>query len=250
MPFDRAIRQYTGRHLVPVIRTGKEYELPVNLAPNTFFALGRVLAQYNASANDVQTSTITGGPTGGDVLFTLANPHSGAIGTFRVPYNATNVVAQTAIVGLAGAGNYTVGGGPWPGTPLVFTAAGRYANMPVLLMKVASFLTGGTAPAVTIAKTAHGRSKGTYGWAADGGAAGLDVARCIISYACTTDSAGNITLGEYAQEGYAGEVFPDVPAWHAGVFDTKELVGLTATMVPQLGRLTSGTVADGQLAIE
>lgn len=250
MPFDRSIRQYTGVHLVPIIRTGKEYELPVNLAPNTYFARGRVLAQYNASANDVQTVTVTGTPTGGDVLFTLANPYSGAFGTFAVPYNATSTVAQTAIRALAGATEFTVGGGAWPGTPLVFTAAGRYANMPILLMKVTSRLTGGTTPAVTIAKTTNGRSKGTYGWAADGGSAGLDVARCIISYECTTDSAGNITLGAYAQEGYAGEVFPDVPAWHAGVFDTKELVGLTATMVPQLGRLTSGTVADGHLAIE
>ena len=250
MPFDRAIRQYTGRHLVPIYRTGKEYELPVNLAPNTYFAFGRVLGQYNTSANDVQTVTVTGGPTGGYVRMSLANPYSGAFGTFDLPYNVTSAQAQVLIRALVGSAEYAVSGGPFPATPLVFTAAGRYAAMPILTMKATSFLTGGSTPAVAVAKTTNGRSKGTYGWAADGGSGGLDVARCVVSYECTTDSGGNITMGAYAQEGYAGEVFPDVPAWHAGVFDTKELVGLSAAMVGQLGRLTSGVLADGQLAIE
>jgi hypothetical protein len=249
MVFDRSIRSFQGVGLVPLFPGGKWS--PVNLAPNTYFARARVLGQITNAANDVQTATVTGGPTGGLVRVRAAHPMSGAIGTFDLPWNATNVVAQSAIRGLMGPTNYNVTGGPWPGTPLVFTAAGQFVSMPILLMVVSeNLLTGGAAPAATFVKTTHGRSKGTFAPYVPGNADGSEVAKGLLQYECATDSAGNITFGPRAVEGYAGEVRPDAPMWVEGTFDTKEIVGLDAAAVAAMGgRIVRGSLADGDLYI-
>jgi hypothetical protein len=49
--------------------------------------------------------------------------------------------------------------------------------------------------------------------------------------------------------GYNAEAFPDAPAWFKGYFDTKDLTGLDAAGIVDLGRLVSGVLADGVLEI-
>lgn len=249
MPFDRSIRAFKGVPLVPLFPGGKWS--PVNLAPNTYFARGRVIGQISNAANDVQTGTVTGGPTGGLVRVMAAHPMSGAKGTFDLPFNASAAVAQGAIRALMGITEYVVTGGPWPATPLVFTAAGRFVQMPILLMTVSeNLLTGGAAPAAAFVKTTHGRSKGTFAPYLAGNADGSEVAKGLLQYECATDSAGNITFGPRAVEGYSGEVRPDAPMWVEGTFDTKEIVGLDAAAVAAMGgRIVRGSVADGDLYI-
>jgi hypothetical protein len=251
MDWDASIRRYNPVKLLPLYSGANYRERHVNLAPNTYFARGRVLGQVTNSANDVQTLTMGAGPTGGFARVRIAHPMSGAFATFDLPYNATNAVAQGLIQARVGSGNYTVTGGAWPGTPLVFTAAGQFVGMPVLLFTVESFLTGPGAPYTpTVAKTTNGRSQGTAAPYAAANADGSQVARAVMPWECATDSAGNITLGPKAQEGYRGEVFPSVPVYIGGLtLDTKELVGLDQAAVDSLGRISWGTLADGELEL-
>jgi hypothetical protein len=50
-----------------------------------------------------------------------------------------------------------------------------------------------------------------------------------------------------AVEGYNGEVECYATSYVSGYFDTKELVGLDAAAVADLGKLIRGTLADGIL---
>jgi hypothetical protein len=249
MAFDRSIRRYMmGNGVIPLFPGGKWS--PVNLAPNTYFAKGRVLGQITGSANDVQTFTMAGGPTGGHVTVRGAHPASGAFGTFELPWNATATQARDAIRALFGATSFNVTGGAWPGTPLVFTAAGEFVGMPILLFTVDnSALTGGADPEATVAHTTIGRSACTMAPYLNANADGSEVARGVCQYECSTDSAGNITFGPAAIEGYAGEVFPDAPMWVEGTFNCADLVGLDANAVGDLGRLVRGDVSTGEIYI-
>lgn len=249
MPLNRALMTYSGQKLLPIYRPEMADELPVNLAPNTRFRRGQIVGQITGSANDVQTLTITGTPTGGTLTVLVRNPNSGGWGTFSLPYNATATVAQGLIRALLGP-HITVTGGPLPTTALVFTASGSLINMPLHLMTIdANLLTGGTAPAGAFVKTTNGRSKATFAPRVSGASDGSQISKAIIPYECSTDSAGLVTFGPIAVEGYAGEVFRAAPAYVRGYFDTKTLIGLDATGVGELGRLVSGSVADGVLLV-
>lgn len=248
MPLDRSIRRYSGRKLAALYDPLSAHEFPVNLASATRFVMGRLLGQYTTTANDVQTLTVTGTPTGGSLTIRAWHPASGASGTFVLPYNASAATAQTLIRALLG-NHITVTGGPLPGSALVFTASGAFVNMPLTLMTIElNALTGGATPGggATIVKTTHGRSRGTYGLFTPGNADGTQIARAIMSYECTTDTGGNITFGPVAIDGYHGETFPDAPAYTRGYFDTKEIVGdIAAAITSGFGRIHTGSVADG-----
>ncbi len=105
-------------------------------------------------ANDVQTLSITGTPTGG--TFTLV---FGGQTTNAIPFNATAAQVQSALVALSsiGAGNVTCTGGPLPGANAVITFTGTlgFAAQPVITAGT-SALTGGTSPAVAVAHTTIG----------------------------------------------------------------------------------------------
>lgn len=197
--------------------------------------------------NDVQTVTVTGGPTSGSVILRFWEAYGGGSGLFTLPWNSSAATAQTAVRAVVGP-HITVTGGPLPGTPLVFTASGSYVFMPIDLMEVeTSALAGGTNPAMTIAHTTIGANKGQFGRYTPGASNGLEIARRINAYEVSINGAGDVTFGPVAVEHYNGEVLPAATAYVSGYFDTKELVGLDATAVGQLGRLVHGTVADGVL---
>jgi hypothetical protein len=101
--------------------------------------------------SEVQTVTITGGPTGGTFTLTLSGETTAAIA-----YNATAADVRTALEALSnvGTGNVTTGGGPLPGTAVTVTFDGSLGN--VAQMTATSSLTGGTSPAVTVATTTEG----------------------------------------------------------------------------------------------
>lgn len=118
-------------------------------------------ALSTTQTSEVQTITITGTPTGGTFTLSFRGQTTTAIA-----YNAANTAVQTALQGLStiGSGNATVTGGPGPATPYVVTFAGTLANQSVDTIVAVGSLTGGTAPAIAVAKT----TPGSTGWLSAG----------------------------------------------------------------------------------
>ncbi|MFJ9420684.1 hypothetical protein [Streptomyces sp. NPDC101249] len=106
-----------------------------------------------AGADEVQTVTISGTPTGGTFTLTFSGQTTAAI-----PYNATASAVQAALVALSNisTGDVTCAGGPLPGTPVTVTFAGQYHGADVPQMTASASFTGGTSPAVTVTTTTPG----------------------------------------------------------------------------------------------
>jgi hypothetical protein len=114
--------------------------------------------------SEVQTVTITGGPTGGTFTLTYSGQTTSAIA-----YNATASAVQAALEALSNLvpGEVTVTGGPGPATPYVVTFTGDLAGTDVTQMTSAGgSLTGGTTPAVTVTTTTPGGTGNAIGWRA------------------------------------------------------------------------------------
>jgi hypothetical protein len=104
---------------------------------------------------DVQTLSLTGGPTAG--IFTLTFQ---AQTTAGIPWNATNAQVQAALSDLIaiGTGNVVCTGGPLPGANVVVTFAGELAPGPQpVLTGTATGLIGPGSPAVAVAHTTTGQ---------------------------------------------------------------------------------------------
>ena len=109
-----------------------------------------VQAQYD----DVQTLTVTGGPSGGTFTLTF-NTHT----TGTIQYNDTAANVQAALVALTGVGSGQVGvtgsnGGPWT---VEWKGTLADAAQPAITLANNS-LSGGTAPSVSIVHTQTGQA--------------------------------------------------------------------------------------------
>lgn len=105
-----------------------------------------------SNANEVQTVTITGGPTGGTFTLTFSGQTTSAIA-----YNASASTVQTALAALStiGSGNVSVSGSN--GGPYTVTFTGTLGNKNVAAMTASGAgLTGGTSPSVSVATTTAG----------------------------------------------------------------------------------------------
>lgn len=104
-------------------------------------------------ANEVQTLTITGTPTGGTFTITFAGQTTAAIA-----YNASAATVKSALAALSNldATDLTITGGALPGIALTITFGGIYANTNVPALTTTSSLTGGTSPTITIATSTAG----------------------------------------------------------------------------------------------
>jgi hypothetical protein len=111
------------------------------------FALG--------GANEQQTVTVTGTPTGGTFTLTYAGATTAAIA-----YNAASAAVVSALEALPniGAGNVTGSGGALPGTPVVITFTNALARQNVGQMTASHSFTGGTTPAIAVTTTTAGSS--------------------------------------------------------------------------------------------
>jgi hypothetical protein len=112
-------------------------------------------APYAAPSNEVQTLTVTGGPTGGTFTIAWAGQTTGPIA-----YNATAATVQTALEALSNIapGDVTVtgnAGGPW-----TLHWAGAQLGNDVAAPTTTSSLTGGSSPTVTVATTTAGGAAG------------------------------------------------------------------------------------------
>jgi hypothetical protein len=99
-------------------------------------------------ANEQQTVTITGTPTGGNFTLTL----SGAT-TANIAFNAAAAAVQSALEALPniGVGNVAV-----PGTPFVLTFQNQLGKQNVAQLTAAHTFTGGTTPAIAVTTTTPG----------------------------------------------------------------------------------------------
>ncbi|KIF66297.1 hypothetical protein HY68_36975 [Streptomyces sp. AcH 505] len=106
---------------------------------------------YAAITNEVQTATVTGGPTGG--TFTLT--YSGQT-TTAIAYNATAATVQAALVALSNLapGDVVVTGAT--GGPYTLTFGGALLGENVASLTATASFTGGTSPGVTMATTTAG----------------------------------------------------------------------------------------------
>lgn len=108
--------------------------------------------------NEVQTVTITGTPTGGNITLTFRGATTG-----NIAYNAAADAVETALEALStiGDGDVRVTGGPGPGTPWVVTFLNDLGHSDLSAMTASGAgLTGGTTPAVAVAETTKGSSVG------------------------------------------------------------------------------------------
>ncbi|MFF7527367.1 phage tail tube protein [Streptomyces pseudovenezuelae] len=107
-----------------------------------------------AGTDEVQTVTITGGPTGGTYTLTFNSQTTSAI-----PYNATSSQVQTALEALSNIapGDVTCAGGPHPTTPITVNfGGGAYDGADVPQMTASGSFTGGTSPAIAVTTTTPG----------------------------------------------------------------------------------------------
>jgi hypothetical protein len=117
---------------------------------------GMVTAALNVvseTANDVQTVTITGAPTGGTFTLTYNSSTTAAIA-----FNAAAGNVQLALSTLPGVGtnNVLVTGGPGPSTAFTVTFLNVLGNNPIGVMTAAGSFTGGSSPSVSVVHTTTG----------------------------------------------------------------------------------------------
>lgn len=105
------------------------------------------------TGDEIQTVTITGGPTAG--TFTLT--YSGQT-TAGVAYNAAATAVQTALEALSniGTGNVLVTGGPGPATPYSVRFIAALGQTDVAQMTAAHTFTGGTTPGIAVTTATPG----------------------------------------------------------------------------------------------
>lgn len=136
--------------------------------PNGYFPSGIPLAKitasglygpYAASANEQQTVTVTGGPTGGTFTLTF-----GGQTTAGIAFSPTAAAVQAALETLTSIepGDVAVTGST--GGPFTATFKGRFAGQDVAAMTASgASLTGGTSPGVTIATATAGGDSASDG---------------------------------------------------------------------------------------
>jgi len=128
---------------------------PLNTAwPSKEAALSQMVKlSSSGTANDVQTITISGTPTGGTFQLRFLGENTEAI-----KYNATAAEVQAALRALPSVGgNVKCSGGPLPGTGVVVEFVEYFAKTLEPLIEVSTTtLTGGTTPKVEIAHTTPG----------------------------------------------------------------------------------------------
>ncbi len=104
-----------------------------------------------AGTNEVQTATISGGPTGGSFTLTF----NGAT-TAAIAFNAAAADVQSALeaLGTIGAGGVSVTGSAGGPYTVTFVGARGATNQPQ--MTAAHTFTGGTSPSIAVATTTEG----------------------------------------------------------------------------------------------
>lgn len=133
---------------------GDNQTFTVPLADTHRYLDRAVAPTVQVAYDDIQTLTVTGGPTGGTVVLRWGGNNTGAIA-----YNASAATVQAALQALAGVGAGQVAvsgpaGGPW-----VVEWTGTLADAAQALITLqTNSLTGGSSPSVNIVHTQTGQA--------------------------------------------------------------------------------------------
>ncbi len=238
---------FTGLKLEPAFRADLATEISVQFPRSTTIARGTLLGEYTgAAANEVQTLTTSGTPTGGTFTLTFDGQTTSALA-----YNATAAAVQAALEALSniGSGNVLCAGGALP-TGITITFRNDLGNLNVPAITSTDSLTGGTSPATAIAQTTAGSGgPGTFGVYSNGGSGGLETAKAIASYDIITDGYGRVTFGNEVAAGQFAVKHRNAPVFISGFFKCEDLTGLDSNAVTDLGRLVRGTTTSGILRV-
>lgn len=116
---------------------------------------GPITVTCNTPADEVQSLTTTGTPTGGSIKLTFQGQT-----TADIAYNAAASAVQSALLALSNldTGDVVASGGALGTAPVVLTFGGRFKGANVPTITVTSTLTGGTNPSAAITVTTQGGS--------------------------------------------------------------------------------------------
>lgn len=172
---------------------------------------------YGGTTDEVQTVTITGGPTGGTFTLTFSGQTTAALA-----FNATAAAVQAALEALSniGVGDVVVTGSA--GGPYTVTFAKALADTNVAQMTATPSLTGGSSPSVNVATSTGG---GT-----DAGTGGLETARGFLAATKVVRAGGHVDAALY----YKGRVYEDLLPADSG-FDAAAKAELTAIVFDKVG---------------
>jgi hypothetical protein len=127
-----------------------------NLTGGTNPSLGIVMTTpgVDGGAASVQTLTLSGTPTGGNVTLGFK---TNSTTTPAIVFNSSAAALQTALLAmpLFTTGDVVVTGGPLPAVETL-AVGGQYANAELPVLTVTNALTGGTAPTATLTRLAPG----------------------------------------------------------------------------------------------
>lgn len=221
----------------------------MTIAAGTYIRAGQVMGIVTGTGtavNEVQTVTITGTPTGG--TFTL---WYGGIYVGNFAYNASVATIQAAFNTVFGAGAVVVGGGALPGTPVTLTFSGtEVSGTAHVAINASHAFTGGTAPAIAVTRSTPGKPAGGYAAAYnDALSDGTQVARRINRFDVYSNQFGQITYGQQDLSGFGGAMTRAVPMFMSGAFRCRDLVGLDAAAVADLGKLSNAAAYTESQAI-
>lgn len=260
MPLSETI-QYSANKCEPLFPIeGGMSEL--RFAPNQVIAAGTILGQISsASAAEVQTLNFSADgdvPTGGTFTLSITGIDGGTFTSEDIDYDASNAEVKAAVEALLEAAGYagatvavtSAGSAACPVDQVVtFGGTALYVDMPLMTADDSALTSAGTAD-LTVDATTGGRLLGS--WVAyddDGTDDGRRIARAIAVYDFRTDNYGRVVFGAAGTSPEFGVYHTTAPAWFKGRFATTDLVGLDANGAADLGRIESGTVTDGVLAL-
>jgi hypothetical protein len=237
-------RTFANNRLQPVFNPAFADTDAVKLMPGSY-SPGQVLGQANfglTPANDVQTLTITGTPTGGSIRLAISGSYQDI--STPIGYNLTAAAVQAILEAMPsiGTGNVACTGGPLPGTAVVITfqGAAKFTPMPVFAV-FSSALTGGTTPAAAVAHTTTGKSAGGI-WLpySDAASDGSDVAKMLLEFPTVVNLWGQHLTGA-AEPQRSRDL--SAPAFYKGYFRTCDLTGLDAAAIADLGKIVQGSAS-------
>jgi len=235
-------RTYTGGGVEPVYGRERALNLPVTLPGGVTIPKGSAIGFVpgtGTAVNDSQTITPGGTVSGGTFRILFAGQLTSALA-----YNATaaQVKAALALLSTIGsASNLTVTGGGLDAAPLVITFIGELAGLEQPTLVTLNSLTG-SSPTCAVTHTTYGKpANGYYAeYDEDGIDDGREKAKGILQYDCTTDTKGNITLGDVAGAADNGVTERSCPAWFQGEFRCSDIPNLDANAVTDLGKIIRG----------
>lgn len=143
--------------------------------------------------NEVQTVTITGGPTSGTFTLTFAGQTTAAL-----QFNATAQQVQTALRALStiGSGNVNVAGSA--GGPYSVTFVGDLSSLNVAAMTATASLSGGSTPGVTVSTPTTGDPGTGLKLLACTAAVPLDSLRYDLLFSDIEYNGHNVDVGAFA----------------------------------------------------